>query len=63
MGGVWRLTERNWTRYIEDVEAGKPDVGLDSYGVFLGNVTPVTDLSPEDAKTIREADAEDDAWQ
>lgn len=51
MGELLRISERNYRRYLESVTAGTP-LDLETLGKSLGEVTNVTDLSPEWARDL-----------
>ena len=52
-GGLWRMTNTNFRRYPPQVAAGY-DVKLDSFGKFLGEVLPGTDITTEEAENAVE---------
>lgn len=52
MGGVWKLSDRNYKRYLRQVASGK-EWNLNDFGRNLGFIDlNVTDIEPEAAQDL-----------
>lgn len=50
-GRIWRVTERNYKRFLKDVADGKL-WDLDDYGKPIGDAISVTDIDCEQAEDM-----------
>lgn len=52
MGGIWKLSDRAYRRFLKDLAAGK-ESDLNDYGKMVGSdAIDVTDLTADGAKEI-----------